>query len=421
MRYRKRVLVVGTTADYVDWIESHYPKSALFLTAPEVRREAWEPTPSAESEIVCQLTDYREPRAKLAVYLANHKLQLSGVVGYDCESLELGSDLAHRYYLPYPSKQAVINCRDKFRTKSLWQAAGLDTPAVSLVNSAADALTFMRELQGPCVLKPLSGSGSELIFVCHDEAACKQNFSSVRQGLQHRAGHRLYQPFYHKPLSVLAEQWVAGDEYSCDFIFDQNRVDIIRLTRKIPARNGHFGTTLGYALIPDMESMVDKYRLADILSRGCRVLGLKRAICMVDFILHADKVYLLELSPRPGGDCLPALLRIGLGFDILKLAMDFASREPIRLPSPAAAAKLVGLRLLAKTGGRLKQVDVANLRRDRRVREIALTRRPGQHIEMPPSDYDSWVLGHIIFEPEGGKNLEEQCRELSGQIVVEVE
>jgi biotin carboxylase len=421
MPYRKRVLVVGTTADYVDWIESHYPGSALFLTAPEVRRGAREPMPAAESEIVCQLADYRGPRARLADHLATHSLQLSGVVSYDCESLELGSDLARRYYLPYPSKQAVGNCRNKFRTKSLWQAAGLDTPAVSLVESADDALAFMRKLQGPCVLKPLSGSGSELIFDCHDETACEQNFSAVRQGLQHRATHRLYQPYLHNALTVLAEQWVAGDEYSCDFIFDQNRIDIIRLTRKIPAPNGHFGTTLGYAMIPEMEDMVDKCLLADILSRGCQVLGLTRAICMVDFIMQADKVYLLELSPRPGGDCLPALLRIGLGFDILKLAMDFASREPIRLPPATAAAKLIGLRLLANTGGRLKRVDAANARRDRRVREIAIARRPGQRIEMPPLDYDSWVLGHIIFEPEGGKNLEEQCRELSGKIVVEVE
>jgi biotin carboxylase len=421
MPYRKRVLVVGTTADYIDWIESHYPGSALFITAPEVRQRAWEPTPSAESEIVCQLADYQEPLAKLAEHLATHSLQLSGVVSYDCESLELGSDLARRYHLPYPSKQAVSNCRNKFRTKSLWQAAGLDTPAVSLVESADDALAFMRALQGPCVLKPLSGSGSELIFACHNETACKQNFALIRQGLQHRTGHRLYQPFLHNSLTVLAEQWVAGEEYSCDFIFDQNRINIIRLTRKIPARNSHFGTTLGYALIPEMEGVVDKCLLADILSHSCRVLGLTRAICMVDFIMHAGKVYLLELSPRPGGDCLPALLRIGLGFDILKLAMDFASREPIRLPPPAAAAKLIGLRLLASTGGRLKQVDAARVRRDRRVRQIAITRRPGQRIEMPPSDYDSWVLGHIIFEPEGGKNLEEQCRELSGEMVVEVE
>jgi biotin carboxylase len=421
MPFRKRVLVVGTTADYVDWIEQQYPGSTLFITSPEVRRGAWEPKPSAESEIVCQLVDYRESRARLALHLATHTLQLSGVVSYDCESLELAADLASRYYLPHPSKQAVINCRNKFCTKSLWQAAGLDTPAIGLVETADDALAFMRKLAGPCVLKPLSGSGSELIFVCRDETACEQNYSLIRQGLKHRAAHRLYQPFLSSAHTLLAEQYVAGVEYSCDFILDQNRIDIIRLTRKIRARNGHFGITLGYVLTPGSQTEVNHSLLKDILSQSCRALGLTRAICMVDFILHGGRIYLLELSPRPGGDCLPALMRVGLGFDIIKLALDFACRKPIRLPAPAAAGELVGLRLLANTDGRLRNVDTARVIGDRRVLEVAVTRLPGHRIEMPPSDYESWVLGHIIFEPASGNNLEEQCRELSEKIAVEVE
>lgn len=421
MRSNKRVLVVGTTSDYIDWIERHYPESALFLTAPDVRSAASEPAPPPATEIVCLLSDYRQPRAELATHLAVHRIQLDGVVSFDCESMGLAADLAARYHLPYPSLQAVDNCRNKYAAKSLWQAAGLDTPAARLVHTADEAAAFIGESGGRCVLKPLSGSGSELIFSCTDEAAGRKNFIKIRQGLQQRADHRLYQPFLNAAPDVLAEEWIQGEEYSCDFIIDAGRADIIRLTRKIPAGGGHFGITRGYLLAPALFNEIDISPLEDTLVRSAGALGLTRAICMLDFMIVKGRIILLELAPRPGGDCLPPLLRAGLGIDIIKLAMDFSRRVPVRVPALSDFPALAGVRLMATTGGRLKEIDVQSLRQDDRVREIGITRKPGHLIQMPPADYDSWILGHIIFSPDGLSGLDEQCRQLLNQVIVKVE
>ena len=69
----------------------------------------------------------------------------------------------------------------------------------------------------------------------------------------------------------------------------------------------------------------------------------------------------------------------------------------------------------------MKKIDARRLQRDRRVVEIYLTRRPGHQIKMPPEDYDSWLLGHVIFEPDGHSEPEAQCRELIDKLIVEVE
>jgi hypothetical protein len=53
--------------------------------------------------------------------------------------------------------------------------------------------------------------------------------------------------------------------------------------------------------------------------------------------------------------------------------------------------------------------------------EIGLTRRPGHRIKMPPEDYDSWCLGHIIFEPHADTEMEEQCRAILDRITIEVD
>jgi hypothetical protein len=69
----------------------------------------------------------------------------------------------------------------------------------------------------------------------------------------------------------------------------------------------------------------------------------------------------------------------------------------------------------------LKKIDTRQLQHDNRVREIHLTRQPGHQIKMPPDDYDSWLLGHIIFDPDVDTAPEAQCRELLEKLVVEVE
>ena len=126
--------------------------------------------------------------------------------------MALAARLAGAYGLSSPGVQAVTNCRDKFRSKTLWQKAGLETAAARKIGSAADAVRFFRETGGPCVLKPLSGSGSEFIFRCDSERDCERYYRSIVQGLARREDHRLYQPFAGDTPDIIAEAFVHGEE-----------------------------------------------------------------------------------------------------------------------------------------------------------------------------------------------------------------
>ena len=46
-----RVLVVGTTPDYIHWIDQTWPARALFLTDAALRRAATEPDLDSPSEV----------------------------------------------------------------------------------------------------------------------------------------------------------------------------------------------------------------------------------------------------------------------------------------------------------------------------------------------------------------------------------
>lgn len=418
MKSKTRVLVVGTTSDYIEWIRQAYPDGALFLTDRLIRQNAQEPEPSGEEELLCDLNDYGQVLSSLKNHLQKWDICLDGVACFDCESMELAADLAQRYSLPYPEAETIRNCRDKYISKLLWQQNNIRCPASRIVKTSDEAAAFFNLIKSPCVMKPLTGSGSELVFRCHSPAECRTAFAEIQKGLHERRSHRLYKSNSNSAPSII-EELVSGLEYSCDFIIESGRVEVIRLARKIHSPHGPFGTIRGYIIEESLPEVIEQQMFERVILHGAQALGIGRAVCMADFMLCGREVVLLEMTPRPGGDCLPFLLRHSMDLDILKLNLDFARQIPVKISRMQNRKSCAGLRLHARNSGVLEKIDAQNLSRDPRVLEIHLPRPQGHIVRMPPEDYESWLLGHIIFRPDES-DLESQFDDLINKLKVEI-
>lgn len=413
-----KVLVVGTTSDYIDWIRSVAPGRALFLTAPENRIHAVEPPPAPMEEIVCDLDDVVLIRDALEKHFHRWQISIDGIACFDCESMELAAILAAEFSLPYPSLQSIRLCRDKYATKSLWRQKGVNCPQARLIGSADEAFDFVLEIDGPCVIKPLSGSGSELVFLCASQKSCDETMGIVEKELMLRESHRLYKK---RSALILAEEFIEGEEYSCDAVIMEDRVEIVRLTRKIRAPERPFGTILGYVLASNPPEGIEPGNLERILWQGAKALGISHAICMVDFLVCEDELVLLEMTPRPGGDCLPSLLRCSRQLDILMVALDLAQQRPLTVNGRVREeTPSIGLRFHARQPGVVRAINSQLLQADPRVMEVNILRSPGHRITMPPADYDSWYMGHVIFRPTPGIPMESQCYEVGQHLVLEI-
>lgn len=410
--------MVGTTTDYIQWIRESRPGQAVFLTDPGTRRMAREPAPGPEEEILCNLGDVKATGRLLYRHLKRFDLELEGVACFDCEAMILAAGLAAVWGLPYPSLEAVRNCRDKYRSKQKWRDHHLVVPDFRCVHSADQAVAFWNATGSDCVLKPLDGTGSELIFCARTARETRNAFEQIQQGRQRRPWGRGGRSGAEGP--VLIEARIQGDEYSCDFIVSEGQVHLIRLTRKMPAVDGPFGTIGGYVLCQAPPPGIETSRMMATLLTCARVLGLERAFCMLDFMVCGNQIILIEIAPRPGGDCLPDLLRCARGVDVLSLYLDFSrQRPPIKFPLSQGDVH-IGLRLHATRGGRLQRFDTGRLERHPWVRQIRALRPIGSRIVMPPMDYQSWLLGHVIFASHGGSAPEEQCRMVLDQVEVEI-
>ena len=417
MPLHKVVLVVGTTTDYIEWIRQRLPGKALFLTDPKLRQNASEPNPNPKEELLCELSHRDHVVRALKAHLGTYALTLEGIFSYDCEAIPLAADLARHFNLPYCTPEAVSLCQNKFLSKQQWDRHNVLTPRAAHIESESDLVDFFYHLNKSCVVKPQNGTGSELVFLCRSEQECRSAYQLIQNGLKQKSR---FLSNLDSEERITAEEYVRGEEFSCDFVVNSGGVQILRICRKILLKNAPVGTTHAYVLLPENQKEMDTMALKETLFQGARALKISHALCMADIMVYNHHLYLLEITPRPGGDCLPYLLKYARNIDMLETALLFAGQKSIDLPLHFQEKPVVGLRLHADRAGILDTINTEQLSDDLRILQVFLKRQSGHRIILPPDDYDSWVLGHVIFMPNEAHSIECQCQEIQGRIDIRV-
>jgi D-alanine-D-alanine ligase len=109
--------------------------------------------------------------------------------------------------LPYTGSGVLGSAlgMDKLRTKQVWQSAGLPSPGFTVLSSAADVVRVKDRLQYPVIVKP-----------SHEGSSIGITKVAAADGLM--AAWRLASRYDE---CVLAEQWVAGREYTAGILGDE--------------------------------------------------------------------------------------------------------------------------------------------------------------------------------------------------------
>jgi D-alanine-D-alanine ligase len=174
---------------------------------------------------------------------------------------------------------------DKWRTKLLWQAAGIPTPPFALLEADTDLPAVAERLGLPLMVKP-ANEGSSIGMSKVDLIG--QFEPALRTALEH------------DPL-VIAERFIQGAEYTAA-ILDGEPLPLIRLETprafydyeaKYHAHDTRYIVPCG--LPPGQEQAIQQAALAAFRLLGCRGWG--RVDLMVD---SAGEPWFLEVNTAPG-------------------------------------------------------------------------------------------------------------------------
>jgi D-alanine-D-alanine ligase len=212
--------------------------------------------------------------------------------------------------VPYTGSGVMASAlaMDKWRTKLVWQAAGVPTPKYRVLTPDTDLTAVAAELGLPLIVKPAREGSSIGVTKVNAAGELAPAFDLA---------YRL------DPL-VIAEEFVAGQELTAA-VLDGKALPLVRI--EAPAgnydyQNKYFTDEVRYhcpsGLAPDLEAQIGRavLRAFDVL--GCRSWG------RADVILRADGSFtLLEMNTAPGmtgHSLVPMAARTaGLGFEDLVL------------------------------------------------------------------------------------------------------
>jgi D-alanine-D-alanine ligase len=195
--------------------------------------------------------------------------------------------------IPYTGS-GVLACAlamDKLRTKRMWKAEGLPTPDYLQLKSDAEALRAYEALGLPLFMKPAAEGSSVGITKVKTESELLSAFRVASGGGPDGPGSR----------EVLAERFIAGDEYTCAIV-DGEVLPLIRIEPAAEFYDYHakyLSDDTRYhcpaGLVPSHEA-----ELGAVCARAFELVG-GRGWGRVDFMLDAQgKPWLLEINTVPG-------------------------------------------------------------------------------------------------------------------------
>ncbi|MFW6124979.1 MAG: ATP-grasp domain-containing protein [Pirellulales bacterium] len=282
--------------------------------------------------------------------------------------------------LPGPSKHAADVLADKGRFRRYQFERKVATVAHRVATTRAEAEAFFRTLPGRCVVKPVDASGSRGITIVGNEDQFAGAFPVAKRAS--RCGR------------VCLEAFLDGVEVGGDAFFIGGEPRFLAVTRKActpPPRQ----IPVGHVVPGDLDAHAQQ-SIARQLAGVLAPLDYTGPVNF-DVICRPGRTpVVIDIGIRNGGNCIPEIIRLATGVDLLAAALDAALGETPRLTGRGAPGAC-GVRMLTSpTGGVVRSVpDAAALRRRfPEIIDLHYDIRPGQRVER--FTHGGCRLGHVL-------------------------
>jgi biotin carboxylase len=225
--------------------------------------------------------------------------------------------------------------------------------AAKLMTNKSDFRSFLRRHNWPC---PQSWPFSEPIFpsqcpLTSGPWIIKPNRSSGSKGVFRVSSESNFLDYAYESLHVsldktaLIEQYVFGSQHTVEGILENGLIKVFLITDRQTAPPPYVATW-GHK-VPSLLTKTDQITVINFISLVLKSLDIQNGPFDCDLVFTDDKrVFLLEISPRIGGNSLSRLFDAAFETDYLQYSVCYATGQPnlkieaLSDPKPVALALL---------------------------------------------------------------------------------
>lgn len=348
----------------------------------------------------CSYTDISDPEAVLE---AAQKHKINGIatccldagirsVGYVCEHMGLKG----------LSAEAGKLCSDKYLMKEAFVRNGVNCARHICIRNREELETAVGTLKFPVILKAVDLMGSRGIFRCNTKEEVYSHYADTMT-----ATGKDY---------CLLEEFIEGEMLGCEAMICDGEL-LYCLPNNIENYPGFVPTPIGHSVpYRKQKTLGGEVRRQVILALNA--LGMDNCPVNCDLMEKDGKIYVIEITGRAGGNCLPEIAGLYYGINyyeaIVRLAMDMDVKNLFagEILRPAVLSHI----LTSDKDGILKQIHNENNPQPD-LTDLSFNVSPGDEIRHYENGRDR--LGQVILTGKNLQGCENRLVEVLSKISIE--
>jgi len=320
--------------------------------------------------------------------------------------------VAELYGVPGASARAAEVLCDKHLLRQVAGEAGIPNPCSQPVQGPAEVSEFMRAHGGRVVLKPANRQasvGTRVLRELEEVQAAWQECVAQDEGI--------FVPDRPRPLRMLVEQFVEGDEFSVELVVRDGAASFCNVTGKVlfpgarPVEQAH---TVPADIPPAMTDLLRRETL-----RVLAAVGFRTGFVHCEWIVSAGVPHLVECAGRMPGDSIVPLIMRAWDVDVVAWFLAVMRGDALEQTAPAAAPGGAAAWFLHLPAGEVASVGgLDDARSMEGVTSVEVSVKPGDRTFELRSSWDR--VGYVLTAaPTAGAALE-LARRAAQRIAIDV-
>jgi formate-dependent phosphoribosylglycinamide formyltransferase (GAR transformylase) len=359
---------------------------------------------------------FESPEAAAQIVLESQReLRVDGILALGDRPAVAASYVARGLGIHHNHPAAVEACRSKLRMREIFRDVSLPTPLFRSVPIHPPPEPALLGVSYPCVLKPLSLSASQGVVRANNRdefVAAADRLRRLLESPEIRATRESHLD------QMLVEGYIPGREVAVEGLLTDGSLRILAIFDKPdPLEGPYFEETI--YVTPSRLPASQQRAIEQCAHDAVRALGLSHGPIHAEFRVDEERVWPLEVAPRPiGGLCARALrfagentgTAIGLEELLLRHALNLPGSDLPREQSPSGV-----MMIPVPQSGTLERVEGEEaVRATPGIMELHITARLRDYVAAWPEG--SSYLGFIFARRDTPEEVETALREAHAKL-----
>ena len=241
-----------------------------------------------------------------------------------CAVCSIASDLAvttvnyvaHNLGLVSNNPKYSKICTNKYKMRQALEKGNINVPKY-LKTGKNLQLSKIAEFNYPLIVKPTDRSGSRGVTLINDSKEIKAAIDNAIS--------------YSYEKKAIIEEYIDGDEYSCECISYKGKHHLLAITKKYTTGAPHFIETAHIEPSGLNDEMIKN--VEEEIFKALDVLHIEYGASHSEFkINNKGQIKIIEIGARMGGDCIGSdLVQISTGHDFVQYVLDVSLGKELKL------------------------------------------------------------------------------------------